>query len=175
MQAIIDDFVFHKSIINISLVPYKRLVLILSHDRKLRAMKFDITSISLSKLFLWEHEFNDQPTTMDTHPSNFSVAFAFREGVRIYTIGAEGISPTFYWNVKGCDCVKFSTYGHVLAVSTQSTIHLLNPYSTEQMYQFNIHIGPIKELSFLNHDNYIYLQGQNGAVNVYTMSGSRRL
>ena len=43
------------------------------------------------------------------------------------------------------------------------------------MSHFNIHIGPIKELSFLNHDNYLYLQGLNGAINIYTMSGSRRL
>ena len=53
IQTLMDDFVFHKPIINISLVPYKKLALILSHDKKLRAMKFDVTSISLSKLFIW--------------------------------------------------------------------------------------------------------------------------
>lgn len=55
IQPIMDDFVFHKPIININLVPYKKLILILSQDKKLRAMKMDITSISLTKLFLWEH------------------------------------------------------------------------------------------------------------------------
>lgn len=48
-----DNLIFHKSVLSVNLVPYKKIVLILSQDKKLRAMKFDITSISLSKLFLW--------------------------------------------------------------------------------------------------------------------------
>ena len=30
-------------------------------------------------------------------------------------------------------------------------------------------------MSFIDHDNYLYLQSQNGAVNIYTLAGSRRL
>ena len=130
IQMIMDDLVFYKSIININLIPYKKLILVLSNDRKIRAFRFDTTSVSLPKLFLWQHEYPDQPLAMDVHPSNFSVALMFKEGVRIHTIGSEGIIPTFYWNIKGCEAIQFSTFGHILAVATPSTIHLLNPYST---------------------------------------------
>lgn len=53
IQSIMDNLIFHKPVISVNLVPYKKLIFILAQDKKLRAMRFDITSISLSKLFLW--------------------------------------------------------------------------------------------------------------------------
>ena len=43
------------------------------------------------------------------------------------------------------------------------------------MTLINVHLGPIKEITFIEHDNFLYLHGHNGGVNIYTLTGSRRL
>jgi hypothetical protein len=110
-------------------------------------MRFDgISSTALSKLFLWDCEFVEQPLSMDMHPSNFEAAISFRDGVKTYTILSEGLRSTnFSYSLKQCESVKYSQYGHFLAVSSTNMIAILNPYSSELIENIPIRIGsPLK-------------------------------
>jgi hypothetical protein len=130
MNSLLSELVFSKPITGLAMCPYKKILLILS-EKKVRAMRFEgVSSTALSKLYLWENELPEQPFSIDLHPSNFQTAISFRDGVKTYTITTDGLRFTnFCFNIKQCESVKYSQYGHFLAASSSSLIALLNPYS----------------------------------------------
>lgn len=82
---------------------------------------------------------------MDMHPSNFQVAMSYRDGVKTYILEHDGLKSTnFSYNLKQCECVKYSHYGHVLAVSSPNVVAFLNPYSNELMQTIPLRHGSLK-------------------------------
>jgi hypothetical protein len=130
MNQVLSSMVFSKPILGIGLCPFKKIILLLS-ERKVVALRFDaVSSTALTKLYLWENEFSEQPLSLDMHPSNFEVAISFRDGAKTYVVMSEGIRSTnFSYSLKQCESVKYSQYGHFLAISSTSVVVLLNPYS----------------------------------------------
>jgi hypothetical protein len=46
---------------------------------------------------------NDYPTSFDVHPLTFNVAVGFKEGLKMFTISAEGLKPnTIQFPLKNC-------------------------------------------------------------------------
>ena len=78
-----------QKIIDICVMPTKKLLLILSSEKKIKAIKYEhIASTSFERMLAWECIFNanDQPASLDVHPLTLSVAVAFRDGVKLFVI-----------------------------------------------------------------------------------------
>jgi hypothetical protein len=171
MNSVLSEMVFTKPILGIAVCPFKKIIMILS-DRKVVAMRFDgVSSTALSKLFLWDCEFTEQPLAMDMHPSNFEAAISFRDGVKTYTILSEGLKSTnFSYSLKQCESVRYSQYGHFLAVSSTTMIAIINPYSNDLIESIPIRVGsPLKEMRFVDHDRSLFIHAMSGTVSIINL------
>ena len=118
VQTVLNSMLLTKKILDICVLPTKKLILVLSGDKRIKAIKYEhVSSISFDKMLAWQMIFseNDQPSSLDVHPLTFSVAVGFREGVKLFSIYSDGIKTTnVSFPLKGCECVKYSRFGHLL-------------------------------------------------------------
>ncbi len=121
-----------KKILDICVLPTKKLILVLSGDKKIKAIKYEhVSSISFDKMLAWQMNFNsnDQPNSLDVHPLTFNVAVGYKEGVKLFTIYADGMKTTnVNFPLKNCECVRYSRFGHLLIAGSSNQILLINPY-----------------------------------------------
>lgn len=106
VQTILSPMLLTKKILDICVLPTKRLILILSADKRIKAVKYEnISSISFEKMLAWEMIFNssDQITSLDVHPLIFTVAVGFKEGIKLFSMFSNGIKPTnIQFPLKNC-------------------------------------------------------------------------
>lgn len=121
-----------KKILDICVLPTKKLILVLSGDKKIKAIKYDhVSSISFDKMLAWQMNFNsnDQPNSLDVHPLTFNVAVGYKEGVKLFNIYSDGMKTTnVNFPLKNCECVRYSRFGHLLIAGSSNQILLINPY-----------------------------------------------
>lgn len=95
-----------KKILDVCALPTKKLILILSADKRIKAIKYEhVSSISFDKMLAWQMIFNtnDHPNSFDVHPLTFSVAVGLREGVKLFTIYSDGMKTTnILFPLKNC-------------------------------------------------------------------------
>jgi hypothetical protein len=129
---ILNSTLLTKKILDICILSTKKLILILSADKKIVALKYEhLNSISFNKMVAWQIMFNacDQPNSFDVHPLTFNLVVSFKDGIKLYHIYSDGLKPTnINLSIKNCECVKYSRYGHILIVGTLNQIFLINPY-----------------------------------------------
>ena len=106
IQSILTSTLLVQKILDICLIPTKKLFLILSAERKIKAIKYEhITSTSFERMLEWEFCFNstDNPTSLDVHPLTFNVAVGFKEGLKLFVICSEGLRTTnIQFPMKNC-------------------------------------------------------------------------
>ena len=106
VQKILNSMLLVKKILDISILPTKKLILILSGDKKIKAIRYEhVSSISFEKMVAWEmlFNYNDNPTTLDVHPLTFNVAVGFKEGVKIFNVFWDGMKTTnIHFPMKNC-------------------------------------------------------------------------
>ena len=81
IQSILGSMIFVKEIIDIAILPTKKIMLILSKERKIKAVRYEhLGSTSFERMLIWEMHFNqnDFPSSMDIHPLTFNVAVGFK-------------------------------------------------------------------------------------------------
>ena len=89
VQTVLNSMLLTKKILDICVLPTEKLVLVLSADKRIKAIKYEhVSSISFDKMLTWQYIFNnsDQPTSLDVHPLTFVVAVGFKEGLKFYNI-----------------------------------------------------------------------------------------
>jgi hypothetical protein len=95
-----------KKILDICVLPTKKLILVLSGDKRVKAIKYDhVSSISFDKMLAWQWIFNanDQPTSIDVHPLTFNVAVGLKEGIKLFNIYSDGMRSTnVNFSLKNC-------------------------------------------------------------------------
>ncbi len=165
-----------QKILDICVIPTKKLILILSSEKKIKAIKYEhIASTSFERMLAWECLFNpiDQPSSLDTHPLTLSVAVAFKDGLKLFVITSEGLSSTnLQFPLKNCECVRYSRYGHKLVAGSLNQMVVINPYENRIINTVQMPSGYlVKELHFLEKD--LFLQGVfgNGSTTVMTSEG----
>ena len=128
-------------------------------------------------MLAWECSFNqnDQPSSLDTHPLTLSVAVAFKDGLKLFVITAEGLRSTnLQFPLKNCECVRYSRYGHKLVAGSFNQLVVINPYENKVINTVQMPSGySVRELYFLEKD--MFLQGiyNNGSTNVMTSEGTK--
>lgn len=98
---------FVKEIMDIAILPTKKIMLILSKERKIKAVRYDhLRSTSFERMLIWEMHFSsndDYPSSLDIHPLTFNVAVGFKEGLKLFTISSEGLKPiNIQFPLKNC-------------------------------------------------------------------------
>ena len=135
IQSILTSTMLVQKILDICIIPTKKLFLVLSSEKKIKAIKYEhISSTSFERMLAWECTFNqnDQPASLDTHPLTLSVAVAFRDGLKLFVITAEGLKTTnLQFPLKNCECVRYSRYGHKLVAGSLNQLVVINPYENK--------------------------------------------
>lgn len=81
IQSILGWMLFVKEILDIAILPTKKIMLILSKERKIKAVRYEhLSSTSFERMLIWEIHFNhnDCPATLDIHPLTYNVAIGFK-------------------------------------------------------------------------------------------------
>lgn len=121
-----------KKILEIALLPTKKLMLVLSGEKKIKAIRYDhVASISFDRMMEWEYALNqnDSPTSLDVHALTMMVAVGLKEGLKLFVICAEGLkSSNIQFPFKNCECVRYSKLGHRLIAGSLNQIIVINPY-----------------------------------------------
>lgn len=89
IQSVLTSTLLIQKILDVCLIPTKKLFLILSAEKKIKAIKYEhISSTSFERMLAWECTFNltDNPTSLDAHPLTFNVAVGFKEGLKLFVI-----------------------------------------------------------------------------------------
>ena len=178
VQRILNSMLLTKKILEICVLPTKKLILVLSADKKIKAIRFEhITSTSFEKMLAWEMVFNsnDQPATLDCHPLTFNVAVGFKEGVKIFNIFSDGMKTNnIHFPIKNCECVRYSRFGHLLVAGSSHQIILINPYENVIKSTFQLsHSYNTREISFIDRDMYLFGFFANGSSQVMSLEGNK--
>lgn len=106
VQAVLNSMLLTKKILDICVLPTKKLILVLSADKRIKAIKYEhVSSISFDKMLAWQMIFNinDRPTSLDVHPLTFIVAVGSKLGVKLFNIYPDGMKTTnLQFNLTNC-------------------------------------------------------------------------
>lgn len=74
------------------------------------------------------------------------------------------------FQIKNCECVRYSRFGHLLLAGSSTHLMVINPYENiiKQSIQLS-HGYSIKELSFIDRDNFIFASFTNGSSQVLSL------
>lgn len=132
MQTVLNSMLLTKKILDICSLPTKKLILVLSGDKRIKAIKYEhVSSISFDKMLAWQMIFNtnDQPNSLDVHPLTFTVAVGFKDGIKLFHIFSDGMkAANINFPFKNCECVKYSRFGHLLIAGSINQIMIISPY-----------------------------------------------
>ena len=173
IQSILTSTLLVHKILDICVIPTKKLFLVLSSEKKIKAIKYEhIASTSFERMLAWESTFNqnDQPSSLDTHPLTLSVAVAFRDGLKLFSITSEGLkSSNLQFPLKNCECVRYSRYGHKLVAGSINQLVVINPYENRVIHTVQMPSGYlVKELNFLEKDMFLQGMFANGSTMIMT-------
>jgi len=145
IQSVLTSTLLTQKILDICLIPTKKIFLILSAEKKIKAIKYEhISSTSFERMLAWECTFNanDNPTSLDVHPLTFNVAVAFKEGLKLFVICSEGLRSTnIQFPLKNCESVRYSKYGHKLVAGSLNQLIVINPYDNKVINTIQLNSG----------------------------------
>lgn len=178
IQTVLNSMLLIKKITDIAILPTKKLIIVLSDEKKIKAIKYEhVSSISFDRMLAWEMSFNvnDFPTCLDVHPLTFVVAVGFKEGIKLFTIFADGIKPNnIHFPLKNCESIRYAKFGHLLAAGSSHSILLINPYENRILHNIQLSYGyTTKELFFIDKDMYLLGQFGNGSSQVLDLDGGK--
>lgn len=91
--------------------------------------------------------------SFSVHPVNQSVAVAFKDEIRLYSFGLEGLRYMNLSHAQKSEVIRYSKQGHYLAaIHMNSSIMLFNSHSFEIIYVFNYNNITIKSFEFIAND-----------------------
>lgn len=178
IQSVLNSMLLTKKILEVCVLPTKKLIIVLSADKRIKAIRYEhISSISFEKMLAWEmsFNFNDHPTSLDVHPLTFMTAVGFKEGVKLFGIFSDGMRTTnIQFPLKNCECVKYSRFGHLLIAGSWNQIMLIDPYENKIKSTVQMSHGYVtRELTFIDRDMYIFGCFGNGSSQVLNLDGSK--
>ena len=178
VQSVLTSTLLVGCILDICLIPTRRLFLVLSSERRIKAVKYEhIASTSFERMLEWECNFshNDQPMSLDAHPLTNNVAVAFKDGLKLFVISAEGLKSTnIQFPLKNCETVRYSRYGQKLIAGSLNQLVVINPYDNQVVNTVQFNSGyMLKELSFIDKDRFIQGIFGNGSTMVMTSEGQK--
>lgn len=149
---------FSNGVIDASISQCNDLIVGLSRDKFLKVMNYqnrdEISSIVLPRKAL----------CLDIHPSGFQIAVGFKEGLKIYFSTVAEIKEVNEKIGKECLSIKYSERGDFLGATSGNLILVIDPYSTEVIFQFQMHMTSAKDIYWRGNDSVLVSLCQNGNI-----------
>jgi cilia- and flagella-associated protein 57 len=174
--SLVDDSVsyvscsFHgqKAITGMDICYRKPLLMTCSRDQSLRIWNFQTMELELHKVF------PEEMLCCALHPSGLHAAVGFGDKLRIFHILVDELRPAHELPIKNCREAKFSTGGHMLAAANGNSINVFDFYTGEKVADLRGHNGKVRSIFWLDSGSQILSCGQDGAVYIWEIDGSKR-
>ena len=161
---------FHgqKAILGMDICYRKPLILTCSRDQSLRIWNFQNLELELCKMF------PEEMLCGALHPSGLHAAVGFGDKLRIFHILVDELRPALELPIKNCRECRFSHGGHMLAAANGNSINVFDFYTGEKVADLRGHNGKVRSIHWLESGSHILSCGQDGAVYIWDIDGSKR-
>lgn len=106
----------------------------------------------------------DRPNALSIHPLGFQVAVILQDRLRVFHIAKEMLKPFFELPLKSPTDVCYSHSGDLLAVTSGSSVILLDCWRSTLIHMFSGHLSVINQVSFSDDDQLLMSCGADGAI-----------
>jgi WD40 repeat protein len=106
----------------------------------------------------------DQPLALSIHPLGFQVAVMLPDRLRIYHITMEKVKSFYELPLRSPGQVCYSHSGEVIAVTSGTSVILLDAWRAELVHVFSGHLSGINHVIFSEDDQLLLSCGSEGAI-----------
>ena len=103
---------------------------------------------------------------MAFHPSGFHIVVALNDKIQFMNVFSTELKTFKSISIKNCIEIQFSNGGHLVACMNLFSIQVFNFWTCHcpEDYNFKIHAGKVKSVTWYEDDSGFISSGQDGAV-----------
>eukprot|EP00835_Amoeboradix_gromovi_P005228 NODE_473_length_8033_cov_0.435216.p1 type:complete len:1055 gc:universal NODE_473_length_8033_cov_0.435216:2447-5611(+) len=128
----------------------------------------------LSHKILFKKQFLESSLSLSIHPSSLYLLVSFPEKVTIYEILHNDLVVYKDINIRWCNNVKFSSGGHMFALTINNIIQLFDFWNVLPIMTFKGHSTNVLEIQFDYRDMYMYSTGTDGSLYSWNLLTNKR-
>ncbi|XP_023305499.2 cilia- and flagella-associated protein 57 [Lucilia cuprina] len=156
-------------IVDISLCSWKPIIMTASRDQTIRIWNYETEKVELVR------KFQVDVNIVELNSTGLIAAIGFSDQLRITQIFMDELNIVKTYNFPRCKDVKYSNYGHLMAVAYDSSIAITSVYNLEVLMTLKGHNGIVLSVSWTKNDKYLISGGNEGAIYQWDVETGVRL
>lgn len=117
----------------------------------------------------------DQPISLSLHPLGFQVAVMLPDRLRVYHVTMDKVKSFFELPLRSPGQVAYSHSGEMLAVTSGTSVVLLDCWRAELIHVFSGHLSGINHVIFSEDDQLLMSCGSEGAIYGWDLGTAEKL
>ena len=158
-ENVIYDF-HSEAVTGLDICLRKQLIVTCSEDKSIRIWNYATKELEVCKYQ------NEKCLAVAFHPSGFHIVVALNDKIQFMNVFSNELKTFKSISIKNCIEIQFSNGGHLVACMNLFSIQVFNFWTCHcpEEYNFKIHAGKVKSITWYEDDSGFISSGMDGAV-----------